>query len=221
MDKENCQLHNNNTPDGSSSERTSNYETEISYPEGWRLYLTMISLLTGLYLVNLEVIIVSTSLISITDDLDGFKQTSWVVTAFLTCYTAFMSTWTKLSNIIGRKKAIIAANVVFLAFSLGCGLSQMMNQLIICRALQGAGGAGVYSLTILCTYEMVPKPKVPKYGAMVAVVIALASLTGPVFGGLVAENSAWSLDVATLNAINIWNRATAVNILFATKPLVI
>ncbi|CAG8890497.1 unnamed protein product [Penicillium egyptiacum] len=149
------------------------------------------SLLTGLYLVNLEVTIVSTSLVSITDDLDGFKETSWVVTAFLTCYTAFMSTWTKLSNIVGRKKAIIASNAVFLAFSLGCGLSQTMNELIICRALQGAGGAGVYSLTILCTYEMVPKPKVPKYGAMVAVAIALASLTGPVFGGLAAENSAW------------------------------
>jgi hypothetical protein len=45
------------------------------------------SLLTGLYLVNLEVTIVSTSLVSITNDLDGFKKTSWVVTGFLTTYT--------------------------------------------------------------------------------------------------------------------------------------
>lgn len=62
---------------------------------------------------------------------------------------------------------------------------------IIFRSLQGAGGAGIYSLAILCMYELVPKPKVPLYGALLAVTIALASLTGPIFGGLVAENSAW------------------------------
>jgi hypothetical protein len=44
-------------------------------------------MLIGLYLVNLEVTIVSTSLVSITNDLNGFKKTSWVVTGFLTTYT--------------------------------------------------------------------------------------------------------------------------------------
>ncbi|KAJ6022867.1 uncharacterized protein N7446_013220 [Penicillium canescens] len=166
-------------------------DIQIDYPTGWRLWVITIGLLIGLYLVNLEVTIVSTSLVSITNDLDGFKKTSWVVTGFLTTYTAFMPIWTKISNIIGRKRTFVAALVVFLAFSLGCGVSQKMNHLIIFRSLQGAGGAGIYSLAILCMYELVPKPKVPFYGALLAVTIALASLTGPIFGGLVAENSAW------------------------------
>lgn len=42
---------------------------------------------------------------------------------------AFMPIWTKISNIIGRKRTFVAALVVFLAFSLGCGLSQKMNHL--------------------------------------------------------------------------------------------
>ena len=37
--------------------------------------------------MNLEVTIVSTALISITDDLNGFDKTSWIVTGFLTTYT--------------------------------------------------------------------------------------------------------------------------------------
>ncbi|KAJ5936551.1 hypothetical protein N7466_003001 [Penicillium verhagenii] len=125
-----------------------------------------------------------------------------------------MSQWTKLSNIAGRKRTIIAANIIFLAFSLGCGLARNMNQLIICRSLQGVGGAGVYSMVILCIYgeqkwqafikfisrtsllrfvfkEVSPKTERPLYGAMVATVIALASLTGPIFGGLLAQNLAW------------------------------
>jgi hypothetical protein len=83
-------------------------DIQIDYPTGWRLWVITIgykmfqsfcyrfvtdqtflqfSLLIGLYLVNLEVTIVSTSLVSITNDLDGFKKTSWVVTGFLTTYT--------------------------------------------------------------------------------------------------------------------------------------
>ncbi|OQD89589.1 hypothetical protein PENANT_c002G00391 [Penicillium antarcticum] len=62
-------------------------DIQIDYPTGWRLWVITTGLLIGLYLVNLEVTIVSTSLVSITNDLDGFKKTSWVVTGFLTTYT--------------------------------------------------------------------------------------------------------------------------------------
>ena len=35
----------------------------------------------------MEVSIVSTSLVSITDDFHGFGQTSWLITAYLSTYT--------------------------------------------------------------------------------------------------------------------------------------
>lgn len=41
-----------------------------------------------MFLVNIEVSIVGTSLISITNDLRGFRQMSWVVTAYLITYTS-------------------------------------------------------------------------------------------------------------------------------------
>lgn len=40
-----------------------------------------------LFSVNLEVSIVSTALIAIANDLDGFDQTGWVVTGYLLTYT--------------------------------------------------------------------------------------------------------------------------------------
>lgn len=39
------------------------------------------------YLVNLEVTIVSTSLIAMTDELKGFDKTGWITTAFLSTFT--------------------------------------------------------------------------------------------------------------------------------------
>lgn len=45
------------------------------------------SLSLCMVLVNIEVAIIGTSLISITDDLHGFSQMGWVVTGYLITYT--------------------------------------------------------------------------------------------------------------------------------------
>lgn len=55
--------------------------TKLTYADGPS------SLLFCLYLVNLETTIVSTSLVSITNNLQGFDRTSWVVTGYLITYT--------------------------------------------------------------------------------------------------------------------------------------
>jgi MFS family permease len=121
-----------------------------------------------------------------------------------------MAIWTKVSDIIGRKQTTIAALVILLAFSIGCGCAQTVNQLyvwrssthincsrtkhwhrIIFRALQGIGGAGAYALTILCVYEIAPKAKLPTYSSLMSFCLVFASLIGPIVGGALAEDSAW------------------------------
>ena len=44
-------------------------------------------LLIGFFVSNLDVTIVSSSLTSITDSLDGFEKRSWIVTGYLATYT--------------------------------------------------------------------------------------------------------------------------------------
>lgn len=66
-----------------------------------------------------------------------------------------------------------------------------MTQLIICRAFQGIGASGTYSMSILVIYEMVPKAKYGIYGAMIALSVALAAMTGPIFAGALTQGSTW------------------------------
>lgn len=86
-------------------------------------------LLIGFFLSNLDVTIVSSSLTSITDSLDGFEKRSWIVTGYLATYTGSMAIWTKISDIIGRKQTTIASLIILLAFSIGCGCAQTVDQL--------------------------------------------------------------------------------------------
>ena len=46
-------------------------------------------------------------------------------------------------------------------------------------------------MAILTVYEMVPKVKLAIYGALLSVTIALATVTGPIFAGLIDNNSTW------------------------------
>ena len=143
------------------------------------------------FLVNLEVSTVETSLISITNDLHSFRQVGWVVTAYLVTYTSMIITWPKLSDILGWKEATMATIIVFVVFSGGCAASHTMNQLSINRALQGVGAAGCVSMALTIAYDMVPKEQYSAIAAEIATATALRSLVVPLIGGGISERSTW------------------------------
>ncbi|PVH96850.1 drug resistance transporter [Periconia macrospinosa] len=165
------------------------HEKGTNYISGWRLHTQTLGLCLGIFLVNFEISIVSTSLVAITDDLKGFGQSSWVVTAYLLTYTSFMIIIAKLSDVFGRKTLLLTSMVIFTVFSGGCAAAQSMIQLIVCRAFQGVGGSGVYSLVMIIIFEMVPPSRWPFYAILVTALFALAMVLGPIFGGLINLNS--------------------------------
>jgi MFS family permease len=66
-----------------------------------------------------------------------------------------------------------------------------MNARIVCRAFQGIGGCGIYSLTIIILFEMVPPAKWPRYLILSTSLFACAMALGPIFGGLINIHSTW------------------------------
>lgn len=55
----------------------------------------------------------------------------------------------RLSDIFGRKVCLIASLVIFFLGSLGCSVSASMIQLIVFRAIQGIGGGGILTLSMI------------------------------------------------------------------------
>ncbi|KAI9640543.1 hypothetical protein NHQ30_010841 [Ciborinia camelliae] len=89
------------------------------------------------------------------------------------------------------KHSLNAAVLLFVIFSGACGASQTINQLIIFRAFQGVGGAGTFSLATASLYQLVPGSKLPLYGGITFAVVALATVIGPLVGGVIDTESTW------------------------------
>lgn len=90
----------------------------------------------------LDTSIVATCLYAIALEFDSLDSINWVALAYTLTYLGCAVLFARVSDVIGRKAAFVSAFVIFIAFSLGCGFAQSMNQLIVFRALQGLGGSG-------------------------------------------------------------------------------
>ncbi|KAL4911013.1 hypothetical protein BDW74DRAFT_4902 [Aspergillus multicolor] len=203
--------------------------TAINEPKprlkGWRLRFLTVGLAIAVFLASLDSIIVSTSLTAIAKDLQNWDKSSWVVSSYLTTYFSFLIIWAKVSDLVGRKLMLMIALVMFLAFSGACGGAQTILQLcdqsrckkslltlyrIILRALQGIGGAGLFSMVPIITAEMVRPDQYASYNAVMALSIALSFLLGPLIGGGIVDHTTWrwifyiNLPLGVVSMILIW-----------------
>ncbi|KAI1849686.1 hypothetical protein JX266_004635 [Neoarthrinium moseri] len=168
-----------------SSDRTE--DARPQYLTGWKLWTLLAGLWIALFLSTLETTIVSTSLVSITNFLDGFMIRDWIVTAYLITYTGFLTIYAKLSDILGRKTMLITGIILFTVFSAVCGASNNIHSLIISRAFQGMGASGIYAMIMVIAPGLVPPEKFGKLMSLVSTVFILASLLGPILGGVIND----------------------------------
>ncbi|KAK7420631.1 hypothetical protein QQX98_002625 [Neonectria punicea] len=158
---------------------------------GARQIVLVLCLLTGLLFSALDTSIVSTSLVTVSQDLNDFVNAPWIVLAYLLTYMGFAVCMSKLSDIYGRRNMLVISWVIFVGFSQGCGSATSMTALIVCRAFQGMGASGLYSLTQIGLVEVGPSHRPSLIGAMVGATLAVAFVLGPIIGGAIAQLSDW------------------------------
>ncbi|THZ50488.1 MFS general substrate transporter [Aureobasidium pullulans] len=168
-------------------------EKDLGLPvlEGWPLGSTVFALCLALLLATLDTTIISTSLITIASDFGHFDQASWIIVSYLLTYSGFLLIFTRLSDVLGRKPVLMFSILMFLVWSIGCGFSQTLKQLIVFRALQGIGGAGIYALAYASVLDVVPFRLVSAASGAISMSTACASLLGPVLGGVITSNTTW------------------------------
>ncbi|KAF7932438.1 uncharacterized protein EAE98_003737 [Botrytis deweyae] len=157
----------------------------------WRLVCLCISLCSGLFLALLDTSIVATALYNIGVEFNSLNSVSWIALAYTLSYLGCAVLFARIGDIAGRKNAYIAAFIIFFAFSIACGFAQTLNQLIAFRALQGIGGSGLYSLTMVIFPEISPPGMRRWIGSLAGAVVAMSGVLGPVIGGIITRYTSW------------------------------
>jgi MFS family permease len=85
----------------------------------------MLAVMSGMLLAALDQTIVSTALPRIVGDLNGLKDLSWVVTAYLLASTITVPISGKLSDIYGRKKLFLLGIFIFVIGSMLSGFRKI------------------------------------------------------------------------------------------------
>ena len=153
--------------------------------------LTMTGLMLCLFLSALDNSIVSTAMPQIIRNLKGLEHYSLPFTSYLLFSTIVIPIGGKLSDVFGRKTVVLWGIVLFMAASLLCATSWNMTSLILFRGLQGVCGGVLASSTFIITSELFPPKERGKKIGMLASMHGLASLTGPLVGGMITDYLSW------------------------------
>ncbi|CAM5490861.1 MFS transporter [Streptomyces abikoensis] len=162
--------------------------------------------LTTMLLAVLDQNIVSAVTVPIVQDLDpahGIDRVPWLISAFALAATAVLPLYGKLCDTLGARNVFLSAVAAFLVGSALCGAAQSMEQLIAFRAVQGVGGGGLMSVTMVVIAQL--KAGAPAEGkdgggrgggrgggAGIGGLVAGAGMAlGPLLGGVLADHADW------------------------------
>lgn len=172
-----------------SDSTTTFKEPDLSHKE---ILEVLIGLLSMLFVAMVSSTIVSTALPTIIGDLKG-SQTSytWVVTTTLLAMTVTSPIWSKLSDLFDKKLLVQISGVIFLFGALAAGFAQNVPQLLAARGLQGLGVGGLLALSQAIMGSIIPPRERGRYTGYMAAVMAVATVSGPLLGGLLVDSVGW------------------------------
>ncbi len=144
-------------------------------------------------MVGLDIAIVNVALPSIQRDL-GVSQSSvqWVIVAYSLLLGGFLLVGGRMTDLLGRRRILLAGLGLFTAASLLAGMAQHGSVLITARGLQGLGGALVTpaALSLLAVTFREGQERNRALGIFGAVG-GIAGTLGVVASGLIAAGPGW------------------------------
>ncbi|MDQ0377349.1 DHA2 family efflux MFS transporter permease subunit [Amycolatopsis thermophila] len=150
------------------------------------------ALCIGFFMILLDTTIVSIAIPSMVRGLDAdLNSIVWVMSVYLLTYAVPMLFTSRLGDRFGPKRLFVAGLAVFTLASLWCGLSGTAEMLIAARAVQGLGAALMTPQTLAFITHLFPPAKRGPAMGLWGGVAGLATITGPLLGGVLVDNLGW------------------------------
>ncbi len=158
-------------------------------PRGVRSRAVFVTVISAVFVSNLDLFVVNVALPDIGRDLDGasLAALSWVLNAYAIVFAALLVVAGRVADRTGHKRGFMAGLLVFTLGSILCALSADVTWLVGSRIVQAAGAAILIPTSLALLLQTTPPQGratvVRAWSAMGAVAAAL----GPVVGGLLTQ----------------------------------
>jgi EmrB/QacA subfamily drug resistance transporter len=159
-----------------------------SYAKRWVLLATIL----GSSVAFLEASVISIALPAIQAALGAsVSEMQWIASAYTLFLAALILVCGAAGDRFGRKRMFRWGTVILAGGSVACGLASTASQLIVARAIQGAGGAMLVPNSLALLSASFPKAE---RGRVIGIWSACTALTGagsPILGGWLVDTVSW------------------------------
>lgn len=129
---------------------------------------------------------------------------------FFVSYCLFLLFYGPLSDRFGRRPLLLAGIGLFIISSILCALAGNVSSMIVFRVLQAAGAASAATLALAISKDIYEGHERGRILAYIGVIMALAPMLAPVFGGWILTWFSWrwifmsQAAVAAVAWIGVW-----------------
>lgn len=140
------------------------------------------------------------------------------VTLFLASFAAAQLLFGPLSDRVGRRPALVAGLVLYLAGAAGSLFAPSMPALVASRVAQGLGGGAGPVLSRAIVRDVHPPHRAARVLSLMAIAQALAPIVAPILGGVLQARFGWRASFGFMAAMGLAFLAVALVALEETSP---
>ncbi|GJN72687.1 hypothetical protein PCL_00889 [Purpureocillium lilacinum] len=166
-------------------------EDETQYPGVLAANLLMVAICVAIFLVSLDRTVVATAVPRITDEFHSFGDIGWYAGAYALSGCAMQLPIGRFYSFYSPKMVYSVLLFIFIIGSaIGAGAPNSAA-IIVGRAIQGVGCAGVFSGSIILLMGSLPLQKRPMYVGAAMATMSISSIIGPLIGGALTDGPGW------------------------------
>lgn len=157
-----------------------------------REWIALFGAMLGAFMAVLDIQITNSSLNDISGAIgSSIDEGSWISTAYLCAEIVAIGISGIMASTFSIRRYLLVSATGFLVFSLLCAFCGNLQELIICRALQGLFGGALIPLAFNIILQVLPTAKQPVGLAIFGMTATLGPSIGPSIGGWLTDNWGW------------------------------
>ncbi|MGI4857622.1 MAG: MDR family MFS transporter [Janthinobacterium lividum] len=155
-------------------------------------WIAVIAGALGALMATLDISITNSALPQIQGEIGATgSEGTWISTGYLMSEIVMIPLAAWLTRVFGLRNFLVSTAVLFTLFSVMCGLSHNLPEIIAGRIGQGFTGGAMIPTAQTIIRMRLPRKQLPVGMSIFGLIVLLGPLLGPVVGGWLAENISW------------------------------